>query len=63
MTSTNSEPTDQTKVAGDDQAPYSFSYGHGRMPLFMKILWVGFLVMATYYIVNFLLDSVGKELS
>jgi hypothetical protein len=46
----------------DDQKPHDFQYGHGRMPLFLKIAWVGFLIFATYYIVVFLLNSLGVEL-
>ena len=48
--------------AGDDQRMYEFNYGHGRMPLFMKIAWLLFLAFATWYVVQFLLTSVGKEL-
>ena len=48
--------------ADDDQREHGFSYGHGRMPLFMKIAWMLFLAFATWYVVEFLLTSVGKEL-
>ncbi len=58
MTERNSVPTSPD----DDQAPYSFEYGHGRMPFFMKIVWVGFLILATWYIVAFLLTALGDEL-
>jgi hypothetical protein len=47
---------------GDDQEEEPLSYGHGRMPLFMKIAWIAFLAFATWYVVQFLLTSVGKEL-
>ena len=49
-------------VAGDDQAPYPFQYDHGRMPLFMKLVWVVFLAFGTWYVVAYLLDSLGREL-
>jgi hypothetical protein len=48
--------------SGSDQTDYPFDYGHGRMPLFMKIVWIAFLVFATWYVVQFLLTSVGTEL-
>ncbi|MFT7620679.1 MAG: hypothetical protein ACI97A_004337 [Planctomycetota bacterium] len=60
MTIESSEKTDQ---AGDDQVPYDFEYDHGRMPFFMKIVWVGFIVLATVYIVNHLLTALSIEVS
>jgi hypothetical protein len=48
--------------AGDDQRAHEFGYGHGRMPLFMKIVWISFLAFATWYVVQFLLTAVGVEL-
>jgi hypothetical protein len=48
--------------AGDDQREYALGYGHGRMPLFMKVAWLLFLAFATWYVVQFLLTSVGEEL-
>ncbi len=48
--------------AGDDQRERPFGYGHGRMPLFMKIVWLLFLAFATWYVVTFLLTSVGQEM-
>ena len=48
--------------AGDDQREAPLGYGHGRMPLFMKLIWLGFLAFATWYVVQFLLTSVGEEL-
>jgi hypothetical protein len=47
---------------GDDQHEHDFTYGHGRMPLFMKIVWLLFLAFATWYVVQFLLTSVGEEM-
>jgi hypothetical protein len=32
------------------------------MPVFMKIVWVAALVFVTWYVVEFLLTSLGKEL-
>jgi len=49
-------------AAGDDQREHPFGYGHGRMPLFMKIAWLLFLAFATWYVVQFLLTSVGEEM-
>ena len=51
-----------TEVAAGDQKEYPFGYGHGRMPLFMKVVWLAFLAFATWYVVQFLLTSVGEEL-
>ncbi|HMS15637.1 MAG TPA: hypothetical protein PKA37_02280 [Planctomycetota bacterium] len=53
---------DKVTAEGSDQNPYPFSYGHGRMPFFMKIVWVGFLIMTTWYVVTYLLEAVGQEL-
>lgn len=46
----------------DDQSERSFEYGHGRLPLFLKVAWLGFLAFATWYVVQFLLTSVGEEI-
>jgi hypothetical protein len=60
---TNGSPgSPEPARADDDQHEHSFSYGHGRLPLFMKIVWFLFLAFATWYVVEFLLTSVGKEL-
>ena len=59
---TQSSPGSETTDAGDDQREQALSYGHGRMPLFMKIIWLAFLAFATWYVVEFLLDSAGREL-
>lgn len=45
-----------------DNVAYTFGYGHGRMPFFMKVVWTAFLVLATWYVVAYLLTSVGEEL-
>lgn len=58
MTEKNSAPAEPA----DDQTPYRFEYGHGRMPFFMKLVWVGFLILATWYVVSFLLTAVGEDL-
>ena len=63
MTSeTSPEGADKVVIAGDDHAEYPFDYGHGRMPLFMKLVWIGFLAFATVYTVTYLLTSLGEEL-
>jgi hypothetical protein len=48
--------------SGDDQREQPLGYGQGRMPLFMKLAWLMFLAFATWYVVQFLLTSVGEEL-
>lgn len=45
-----------------DQTEAAMGYGHGRMPVFMKLAWLAFLAFATWYVVQFLLTSVGEEL-
>ncbi len=60
MTEPTSSEADQP--AGDDQSYYKHEYGHGRMPLFMKLVWVAFLAFATWYIVSYLLESLAQEL-
>jgi hypothetical protein len=45
-----------------DHRPLRFGYDHGRMPLFLKLVWLGFLAFATWYVVSFLLTSLGREL-
>ena len=61
MTSTNTDPTTERAEAAD-QLPYPHRYGHGRMPLFMKLAWLGFLVFGAWYTATFLLDALGAEL-
>lgn len=58
----NSESDSSTQRAAEDQSAYGFHYGHGRMPGFMKLLWIGYLVLGTWYVTSFLLDAVGQEL-
>ena len=53
---------DKVAIAGDDDAAYPFDYGHGRMPLFMKLVWIGFLAFGTVYTVTYLLTALGEEL-
>ena len=55
------EPADAS--AEDDQSPHTFAYGHGRMPFFMKLVWLGFLAFSAWYIVSYLLTSLGEELA
>lgn len=52
---------DAEKAAASDQVEQPLAYGHGRMPLFMKFVWLAFLAFATWYVVEFLLTSVGRE--
>lgn len=47
----------------DDQEPAVVAYGHGRMPLFMKLAWVVFLVFITYYVAVYLIPAAGNELA
>jgi hypothetical protein len=61
MTQSSPSSPDATDP-GDDQREQALTYGHGRMPLFMKIVWLSFLAFATWYVVEFLLDSAGREL-
>jgi len=57
------EPNSKTaEDAGDDGGPYEFHYGHGRMPLFMKLVWLAFLVFSTWYVATHLLTALGEEL-
>lgn len=60
MTDKNSAPSPASAV--DDTKPYEFQYDHGRMPFFLKVVWVAFLAMATWYIVTYLLTALGTEL-
>jgi hypothetical protein len=63
MTSNNSDAqANKAASEGSDQEAYPFTYGHGRMPFFMKVVWVGFLGMTTWYVVTYLLEAVGREL-
>ena len=48
---------------GNDQAPHDFGYGHGRMPFFMKLVWLGFLAFATLDPVQFLLTAAHAEIT
>ena len=58
------EPTTvpESASAGDDHKVHEFAYGHGRMPLFMKLVWLGFLAFGAWYMVSFLLEALGDEL-
>ena len=61
MTSENSP--DPAIAEGDDDVEYPFEYGHGRMPFFMKLVWIVFLAFGTIYTVTYLLTSLGEELA
>lgn len=58
------EPSSKTAEAAgaDADDTYEFRYGHGRMPLFMKLVWLAFLVFSTWYVASYLLTSLGDEL-
>jgi len=58
-----SQPPQEPSGAGDDQQPQAFAYGHGRMPLFMKFVWLAFLAFCAWYTVQFLLQALGRELA
>ena len=60
MTEKNSHPLPDE---GGDHTPIDFRYGHGRMPFFMKLVWIAFLAFCTWYVVSYLLVSVGEELA
>lgn len=60
MTGSN---TPEAADAGNDQAPVPFSYGHGRMPFFMKLLWTVFLGFITWYVAVNLIPAAGEELA
>ncbi|HYC77606.1 MAG TPA: hypothetical protein VEI02_08265 [Planctomycetota bacterium] len=49
------------ETAGDDQRPHDFRYGHGRMPLLMKLAWLGFLAFGAWYVVVYLLAALAQE--
>lgn len=59
---TSQDVTDVSEQEASDQRPYEFRYDHGRMPFFMKVVWVAFLIFATSYVVLYLLTSLGEEL-
>ena len=52
----------RSETEGNDHKPYDFKYDHGRMPLFMKLLWLAFLAFGAWYTVSFLLTELGEEL-
>lgn len=58
-----SETSPERPPEAEDQVPYEFGYGHGRMPWFMKVIWIGFLTFATWYTVSFLLEALESELA
>ena len=56
------EPSSAPRFEGDDQVPHEFQYDHGRMPFFMKLVWIGFILFCTWYIVTYLLTALGEEI-
>lgn len=61
MTGTNTKPP-PADAEGSDQQPYAHRYGHGRMPAFMKLVWLAFLAFGAWYTVSFLLAALAGEL-
>ncbi len=59
MTTPNS--TDP-RGAADDDGPHTFQYGHGRLPTFLKLVWLAFLAFGAWYVAVYLLDALGGEL-
>lgn len=51
------------QAEGSDQRAPDFQYGHGRMPLFMKLVWLVFLAFGAWYMVTYLLEALGGELA
>lgn len=51
------------RAEGSDQRVPDFQYGHGRMPLFMKLVWLVFLAFGAWYLVTYLLEALGGELA
>lgn len=49
--------------ADDDQTAFAVQYGHGRMPFFMKLAWVLFIIFITTYVAMFLIPAAGTELA
>ncbi|GJM23053.1 MAG: hypothetical protein DHS20C15_29680 [Planctomycetota bacterium] len=62
MTAKSSNAEAREQAAGDDQVPYEYEYGHGRMPFFMKLVWLAFLAFGAWYVVSFLLAALGEDL-
>lgn len=63
---TPDRPTPEAERAGapeGDQARLPVGYGHGRMPGFMKVVWIVFLAFATWYVVAYLVPAAGDELA
>ena len=58
-TSTDDEGVHRAEES--DQVQYQYLYGHGRMPLFMKLLWLGFLVFGAWYTTTYLLTALQGE--
>ena len=56
-----STPTDPSALPESDEGMHDFAYGHGRMPFFMKVVWVAFLIFATWYTVVNLLSALAEE--
>ena len=61
MTSPSSD--DARQAEGNDQHAPDLQYGHGRMPVSMKLIWLAFLVFGAWYLVTYLLEALGGELA
>ncbi len=57
--STDAQTAHETESS--DQVHYHHQYRHGRMPFFMKILWLGFLVFGAWYVSTYLLAALQSE--
>jgi hypothetical protein len=59
---TSESSPDNERQNASDQVGYDFQYDHGRMPFFMKVVWIVFLAFGTWYTVSFLLTALGEEM-
>lgn len=61
--SETSPATDDTSATeGSDQTHYHHQYRHGRMPFFMKVVWLAFLAFAAWYVSEYLLTALQDEI-
>lgn len=62
MTTQNSGSEPISGEERNDQVHYQHRYDHGRMPAYMKFVWIGYIVLMFWYVSRFLLDAVSAEL-
>lgn len=66
MTSPSSSETQTSPEGGDaegsDHTIYHHQYRHGRMPFFMKVVWLGFLAFGAWYTAVYLLTALQDEI-